>query len=702
MDIYNFRKDKAVPKLGKVKSENREVATLEALSGLAKPKIQKNVTSVEIVPSTKKTRVAFIMLPEWNPSFPPFNLARLSAVSQKAGYETRLFDLNIDTFNWKDNWEAEIGYDPWNGARDWHWSPDNYYNDLHPYLQPAIDAQVERVLEYKPDVICFTLYYCNGMPSFYFANKIKDALPDVVVAAGGPWMQTDHYRIRNEIYKPTGKQLFNYGCIGEGEIIILKILGEVEVGLHKNYNEVQIYTQPEEQRINLNQLPLPDYKDIDVNKYLFPNGALSELSRGCVAKCTFCEETHFWKYRQRLANDAIDEIEHLYYSKGTDVFWFLDSLVNGNLKELKSFCEQIVERELDIHWTGYARCNGKMDLDFYKTLAAGGCTFLNYGCESGSNKVLKDIDKRVTKEEMEQNFIDSTKVGIGVMTNWIVGFPTEDYQDFADTLTFLWRNRDNNIIVIATASGFGLGDRTIVGQNPSKFNVANFRYCGNWITKDLSRGKPHTLSRVKEFVVFLQQVPFKREVAMPHRPDLPIKHYKLEFDEEVVNEIEYEDFDYRIIKTGISKWADGLVNEMFVLFRMLWRTRGGFTIELKYDVDVDLAEFGDYVAGEYNAVQKFKIDKQGNWSAEIDCDFTQPETPEEMLQYAQIAYPFAFYDNSQHTESAAIRARKLAKPSHGMEPMPQEEREKLIQETNNLNLHTDLSFTYSGKISGKW
>ena len=108
MKLDKFRKDKAVPKLGKVTSENREVATLEALSGLAKKRIQKNLTPVEFVPSTKNTRVAFIMLPEWNPSFPPFNLARLSAVSQKAGYTTKLFDLNIEIFNDK-NWEAEIG-----------------------------------------------------------------------------------------------------------------------------------------------------------------------------------------------------------------------------------------------------------------------------------------------------------------------------------------------------------------------------------------------------------------------------------------------------------------------------------------------------------------------------------------------------------------------------------------------------------------
>jgi len=46
---------------------------------------------------------------------------------------------------------------------------------------------------------------------------------------------------------------------------------------------------------------------------------------------------------------------------------------------------------------------------------------------------------------MEQNFIDCKKVGIWCATNWIVGFPTEDYQDYSDTMTFMWRNKDNNM-----------------------------------------------------------------------------------------------------------------------------------------------------------------------------------------------------------------------------------------------------------------
>ena len=693
--LYDFRKEKAVPKLGTVTSENREVATLEALSGLAKRKVQKNVTSVEIVHSTKNTRVAFILLPEWNPSFPPFNMARLSSVSMRAGYETKVFDANVGVYKskeWPEEWVDEIGYNPWDGARDWHWSPEKYFDDLHPFLKKYIDEQIDKIVEYNPDVICFSMYYCNVAPTTYAATQLRDRIPGVVVAGGGPFMHIDLPRIKNSFYEPTGKHLFDYACVGEGEIIILKILAEVESGYYKQLKELQIYTQPENQRINLNDLPLPDYKDIDVNLYEFPNGALSELSRGCVAKCTFCEETHFWLYRQRLANDAITEIQHLYETKGTDVFWFLDSLVNGNLKELRQFCEEVVNRRLDIHWTGYSRCDGRMDLDFYKTLAAAGCTFLNYGCESGSNKVLKDIDKRVTKEEMEQNFIDSTEAGVGVMTNWIVGFPTEDYQDFADTLTFLWRNRDNNIIVVSTANGFGLGDKTVVGQNPERFNVANYRYCGNWVTKDHTRGKPHTLSRVKQFVIFMQQIPWIRNVAIPNRPNLPIDHYTLEFENDSIHyDIDYEEFDYRIIKTDISDWADTLVNEMFVLFRLLYRTRGAYKMNLKYGRELDLKEFGSQTAGEYDSVQSFVIDEEGNWEAEIECEYHQPEGDN-----------FMWFDNTWQDAASALRARKLARPVHGMGETPELAKQIDMDLVRHYNNTLDLSFKFNTKVKGKW
>ena len=149
-----------------------------------------------------------------------------------------------------------------------------------------------------------------------------------------------------------------------------------------------------------------------------------------------CEETHFWKYRQRKAVDVLEEVEWLYYNKGTTVFCPIDPLVNGNVNELRAFAKAVAAQGLKIHWTGYSRCDGRMDLEYMQDLADGGCIMLNYGIESGSQKVLDDMHKNVTIEEMEQNLIDGKKVGIYAATNWIVGFPPEELQDFADSMTF--------------------------------------------------------------------------------------------------------------------------------------------------------------------------------------------------------------------------------------------------------------------------
>ncbi len=60
-------------------------------------------------------------------------------------------------------------------------------------------------------------------------------------------------------------------------------------------------------------------------------------------------ETHFWKYRQRKAVDLIQEVEWLYYNKGVNVFWFIDSLVNGDVNELRAFAKAVQAKGLDIH-----------------------------------------------------------------------------------------------------------------------------------------------------------------------------------------------------------------------------------------------------------------------------------------------------------------------------------------------------------------
>ena len=691
--------DKPTPDIADAKHLNM----MQAIAPYVKSSVQKNVTNVDISYATRKTKLLMILMPEWAPEFPPFNLARLVAVAKGAGYETHALDLNIKAYQYLRNKvpgaiKPVLDFDPWDGAREWKWLSGNYFTDIHPHLESLFLEHVERICQDPPDVIGFSIYYCNEAPANWLIKEFRKRLPNVKIIIGG---SNTHNQVEpmKDFSDKNGK-LYDYIGNGEGEMIMLEILEEIENGVV--HETTQVRRQPEEQRINISNLPLPDYSDFDFNEYRFPNGVCSELSRGCTAKCTFCEETHFWRYRQRMSTDAVSEVEHLYYTYGTDVFWFIDSLVNGNINELRAFCKGVAAKDLKIHWTGYARCDGRMDLEFFQDLAKSGCMMLNYGIESGSQKVLDDMAKGVTIKEMEQNLRDGRETGVMAFSNWMVGFPTEDHQDFADTMTFLWRNRNTSLVNIAAGFGFGLGPTSVAGQNPEKFNLHDHQYMYQWITKDFRLSKMHVVMRMKMFAAFLQNVLFEDNVIIPNRPNLPKFHYKIEYnDPTTVKEVEYERFDYNIAKPDISNFADGLFNEMFPFWRILWRTRGGFKGVMIFDEDLDMKEWGGRNAGPMWAEHTFEITDEGKWKAKSWVKFKQPPTviPTDPMVARE---PFFAQDYSSYKINTAKRARVFAKPKWGEEGRSHDEFMWLLQEEMIMNQCVDFTFDHVWESEGDW
>tara|TARA_R110000868_G_scaffold102091_1_gene281113 strand:- start:50252 stop:52381 length:2130 start_codon:yes stop_codon:yes gene_type:complete len=698
---------KAVPEIpDKITShaaDDKHLKMLEAIAPYARSikMIEKNLTPVYVDYKRRNTKLVLVLCPEWAPQFPPFNLARLSGVAKTAGYETHIMDLNVRAYNeYQHNWRPlkKIPFRLWDPSASWHWEGDSYYRDIHPVLEPLLENAVQEILALDPQIVGFTVYYINEEPTKWMCKRLKQLRPDIKIAVGGSNAQKSWF-MQHPYY--------DYVVNGEGEAALLKILSEVELG--KDHEETQFIEQEFNQKININGMPMPDYESIDFSQYEIPNGVNTEFSRGCTAKCTFCEETHFWKYRQRQAVDLIGEVEWLYYNKGTDIFWFIDSLVNGNVNELRAFVKAVEAKGLDIHWTGYARCDGRMDLEYYKDLKAGGCVMLNYGIESGSQKVLDDMHKGVTVEEMEANFRDGKAVGIYAATNWIVGFPTEDHKDFADSIAFLWRNRNMNINNVGAGVGFGQGPETIMGQNPHAFNLSYQKYQGHWITRDFTKAGTHVMHRVKTFHMFLDfmvgctETPF----GYPVRDSLQREHYKIKLhNDDIIQEVEYEDFDYNIITPLISPFADTLVNEMWPFFRMLWKTRGGYDAEIHFNPEIDLKEFGSqFGPGMLTAVYKFKIDKDGNWDADFTWDFKQVDNifDDRLPPPEGRKGPFYAQDYSRMMSNTAKRARRIAKPSWDLETgRDDNDFGELLNEEDELNKTIDFSFNYRYVNKGNW
>jgi radical SAM superfamily enzyme YgiQ (UPF0313 family) len=679
----------------------RHRSMMEAIAPYAKSTIQKNLTPVYVDYKTRSTKLVLVLCPEWSPYMPPFSLARLSGVAKSAGYETHIMDLNVKAFNaYSNDWfpNKKLPFRLWDPTGSWHWLGQTYLNDIHPVLEPILVSAIDKIVEMNPDVVGFSVYYISEEPTKWMCQEIKRRAPHIKIAVGGPNVHQYWFNIHS---------YYDYVIVGEGEKNLLVMLDEIEEKVEVEYP--RLLKQPEEERININGLPMPDYESIDFSEYEVPNGVNSEISRGCTAKCTFCEETHFWKYRQRQAVDLIDEVEWLYYNKGTDIIWFIDSLINGNPKELRAFALGLVKKDLKVRWTGYARCDGRMDYEYLKDLAEGGCIMFNFGCESGSQKVLDDMAKGVTIKEMEQNFIDCKKVGIWAATNWIVGFPTEDYQDFADTMTFMWRMRNNNINNMGLGVGYGLGPETIVGQNPDKFNISWHKYQGHWITKDFRIGGTHVMTRVKSIYMLLDHFRGVTEanVGYPVRYNLEKEHYKIKLNQMYnLREIEYEKFDYHIIKPNINSFADSLVNEMWPFFRQLWRMRGGYDAEVCFNPEIDFKEFGaQYGPGMYNAVYKFKITDDGKWEADFDIKFDQIDNPYDDRERPPNGRKGPFYaqDYSRMQSNTVKRARKLAKPSWSDEEgRSGQDFTDLLNEEEFLNKTIDFSFQLKWQDEGDW
>ena len=117
--------------------------------------------------------------------------------------------------------------------------------------------------------------------------------------------------------------LIDYVVKGEGEQELLTILENHHT--IPDSNDIT-YFGGLKSNLDLNTLPFPDYSDYDLDLYEHADGVSIETSRGCVAKCTFCAETHFWKYRWRESNRVADEMEYQVNKYGINRFWFVDSL----------------------------------------------------------------------------------------------------------------------------------------------------------------------------------------------------------------------------------------------------------------------------------------------------------------------------------------------------------------------------------------
>ncbi|MFN1189993.1 B12-binding domain-containing radical SAM protein [[Kitasatospora] papulosa] len=178
-------------------------------------------------------------------------------------------------------------------------------------------------------------------------------------------------------------------------------------------------------------------------------------SRGCPYNCTFCgaavSANPDLTIRVRSPENIIGELDQLHDEYGVTAFRFVDDLFLGAgrviAEQMTAFTRhRIGERYV---WDATGRINvldrlGDRDLD---RLVQNGLREVALGIESGSDRVLRAMDKRIDAAMTERVAHRLVRHGIGVKGYFILGFPGETHDDIAATVRHirnLWAIADSN------------------------------------------------------------------------------------------------------------------------------------------------------------------------------------------------------------------------------------------------------------------
>lgn len=179
-----------------------------------------------------------------------------------------------------------------------------------------------------------------------------------------------------------------------------------------------------------------EYKDVAEKlagkKYMFP----IITARGCTHKCIFCYR-HQRGLRQHSVEYVVSMIKLLHDRYGVDLFQINDELTTANKNWVLNFCDCLMEETLGVHIIVLSSRVDNVDEEILVRLKDAGCLMINYGYETGSPTILKEIRKKVTREQALKAGLLTKKVGIKNIPEIIIGFPSETEETVEETIDFL-------------------------------------------------------------------------------------------------------------------------------------------------------------------------------------------------------------------------------------------------------------------------
>lgn len=348
-------------------------------------------------------------------AFPPLGIQTVAPVLRQRGHQVRMFDT------------------------------------CHPDMK--VEHIARAVQAERPHAIALSLLSTTTYPAMKsMARRLKATAPETPVIVGGPFPSINATRILEDC------QSVDAVGVGEGEELLPDYLEKLDdpaavPGLVWRRGKEIVSNQSRPMLPDLDRYPYPDRTSLPIDYIeslpLDVPAVLSldkfctmQTSRGCPFDCVYCGipslSQRRWRYRS--SEHVLGEMQQLNELGYRSVYLTDDHfLVKGN--RIKEICNGIVQRKLQFHWG----CEGRVDtaaVDQLSTMKKASCSFLAFGVEAGTQRVLDRLNKRQTLAQVEHAVREAKRQGIDrVHGFFVIGSPGETERDILQSFRFAARLR---------------------------------------------------------------------------------------------------------------------------------------------------------------------------------------------------------------------------------------------------------------------
>ncbi|MBN1766360.1 MAG: cobalamin-dependent protein [Sedimentisphaerales bacterium] len=233
---------------------------------------------------------------------------------------------------------------------------------------------------------------------------------------------------------------------GEGEKTIKELAAEMPLEEIKgvSYRTSEgIRHNPERELISdLDSLPRAAWHLLPIDKYYPAAGAAKRLpavsmlsTRGCPGRCTFCYRIFGKKIRVRSGRKVAEEVKYLQENFGIREICFYDDTFTVSHKEVRAFCQGLVDLGVDITWSCFSRVD-TINEDLMRTIKSHGCHQISYGLESANPGILANVNKRANNDKAREAIRLAKKFGVDARVAFMLGNPGETIETMEESLKF--------------------------------------------------------------------------------------------------------------------------------------------------------------------------------------------------------------------------------------------------------------------------